>query len=170
MVILHPRLQNQTYTISLIKNFCFKNWYVPTFKLLVRQEAQWSSDLSLFHIVWYLVVRVRVNTTGMLLMTLKWLLPSQITNYMTGQLGNLSEIKGILTRIKDSVVKLISHLSGSGFCNTVNVRKYIRKFTAWNYFTDNISKEEKIDLTREVLSLQNHWRYLEVYFGLIHFV
>lgn len=49
---------------------------------------------------------------------------------MTGQLGNLSEIKGIRTRIKDNIVKPISHLSGSGFCNTVNVRKYIRKFTA----------------------------------------
>lgn len=75
---------------------------------------------------------------------------------MTGQLGNLSEIKGIRTCIKDNIVKPISHLSGSGFCNTVNVRKYIRKFTAWNYFTDNISKEEKIDLAREVLSLRNH--------------
>lgn len=74
---------------------------------------------------------------------------------MTGQLGNLSEIKGILTRIKDNIVKPTSHLSGSGFCYTVNVRKYIRKFTAWNYFTDNISKAEKINLTRKVLSLQN---------------
>lgn len=169
MVILHLRVQNQTYTISLIKNFCFKNWYVPTFKLLVCQEAQWSSDLSLLHIVWYLVVHVEVNTTGMLLMTLKWLLSSHISNYMTGQLGNLSEIKGILIHIKDNIVKPISHLSGSGFCYTVNVRKYIRKFTAWNYFT-NISKEEKINLTRKVLSLQNRWRYLEVCFGLTHFV